>query len=272
MNSKTISKAVLVVLLTAGICKAMECMKPSVPDEAQQTAQCAQPKTGPVDDVLKQLNDKTIELQSYEGQLEYKFTQPLLESEALRKGILYYAKFGEKSKLRINFLTLKQDDEEEQKYLEDYIFDGTWLTQISYEIKSAKKYQLAEPNKPVDAFDVASQNIPLLGFTKIENLKKQFEITLVEQKEDKPATFFQLHLKVKPNSTYKDDYASLDFWIDKKLGLPTKVVALSPEEDIYEIKFLNPKINRKINAKVFEFKIPKDFGEPEIVPLEKKEG
>jgi len=270
MNSNTISKAVLVVLLTAGICKATECTKPCVPDEAQQTAQCAQPKTDPVDDVLKQLNDKTIELQSYEGQLEYKLTQPLLESEALRKGILYYAKFGEKSKLRINFLTLKQDDEEEQKYLEDYIFDGAWLTQISYEIKSAKKYQLAEPNKPVDAFDVASQNIPLLGFTKIENLKKQFEITLVEQKEDKPATFFQLHLKVKPNSTYKDDYASLDFWIDKKLGLPTKVVALSPEEDIYEIRFLNPKINRKINAKVFDFKIPKDFGEPEIIPLEKK--
>jgi outer membrane lipoprotein-sorting protein len=270
MNSNTISKAALVVLLTAGICKATECTKPCVPDEAQQTAQCAQPKTDPVDDVLKQLNDKTIELQSYEGQLEYKFTQPLLESEALRKGILYYAKFGEKSKLRINFLTLKQDDEEEQKYLEDYIFDGTWLTQISYEIKSAKKYQLAEPNKPVDAFDVASRNIPLLGFTKIENLKKQFEITLVEQKEDKPVTFFQLHLKVKPNSTYKDDYASLDFWIDKKLGLPTKVVALSPEEDIYEIKFLNPKTNRKINAKAFDFKIPKDFGEPEIVPLEKK--
>lgn len=270
MNSNTISKAVLVILLTVGICRSAECAKPSVPEETQQTARCAQPKTGPVDDVLKQLNDKTIELQSYEGQLEYKFTQPLLESQALRKGILYYAKFGEKSKLRINFLTLKQDDEEEQKYLEDYIFDGTWLTQISYEIKSAKKYQLAEPNKPVDAFDVASQNIPLIGFTKIENLKKQFEITLVERKEDKPATFFQLRLKVKPNSTYKDDYVSLDFWIDKKLGLPTKVVALSPEEDIYEIKFLNPKINKKINAKVFDFKIPKEFGEPEIIPLEKK--
>jgi hypothetical protein len=48
------------------------------------------------------------------------------------------------------------------------------------------------------------------------------------------------------------------------------VVAISTEEDIYEIKFLRPKLNKKINEDVFKYKIPKGFGEPEIIPLKKK--
>jgi len=270
MDKKTISKAILILLWAAGICFAAKC--PQTPE----TGKCCRnrppekSKAEPVDAVLKQLNAKTLELKSYEGQVEYKFIQPLLESEAMRKGTLYYARFGKKSMLRINFRTLKQDDEKEQKYAEHYIFDGIWLTQINYQIKAVRKYQLTEPNKPVNAFDVVSRNLPLIGFTKIEDLKKQFEIKLVEQKQDKPANFIQLHLEVKPNSIYKDDYIRLDFWIDKKLGLPAKVVAVSTEEDIYEINFLKPKVNKKIGRKVFDFKIPKDFGEPEIIPLKKK--
>lgn len=273
MNKKIIRRTAIALVLTVGVCSATECGKPCGPRNIRQEPKV---KPDPVDAVLKQLNDKTVQLKYYQGKIEYKTIQPLYESEATRKGDLYYAKFGEKSKLRINFQTLKQDDEKEEKYIEQYIFDGMWLTQINYQIKTVRKYQLAEPNKPVDAFDVASNNIPLIGFTKIENLKKQFDITLADQKKDKAPSFFQLHLKVKPNSTYKDDYSSLDFWIDKKLSLPTKVVAISTEpehpfEDIYEIRFLKPIINKKIDAKVFDFKIPKGFGEPEIIPLKKKD-
>ena len=47
------------------------------------------------------------------------------------------------------------------------------------------------------------------------------------------------------------------------------MVAVSTEEDVYQIKFLKPKINTAIDKKVFDFKIPQGFGEPEIIPLEK---
>ncbi len=295
MNKKIISKAVIVFLWTVSICwasggtKACECPKSS------DTEQPVEEKVNTVDRVLKQLNKKALELTSYQAEIEYGFIQPLLfGSETFRKGTLYYGRFDKKSKLRINFETLKQEDEEEEKYSVQYIvldgasltlagyqFQGTWLVHIDYEIESVKYYQLAEakePNKPVDAFDLASRNLPMIGFTKIEDLKKQFQITLVEQKNSEPEDFIQLHLKVKPNSVYKDDYVYIDFWIDKKLGLPAKVVAVSTEpatepveqKDIYEIKFIKPKVNRKIDGKVFEFKIPEGFGEPEIIPLKKK--
>jgi outer membrane lipoprotein-sorting protein len=115
----------------------------------------------------------------------------------------------------------------------------------------------------------------MLGFSKIEDLKKQFEVSLVEPKKNESEEFIQVHLKVKPNSIYKDDYISIEFWIDKKSGLPAKVIAVKSEPeppygDIVEIKFLKPKVNKSIDKKVFELKIPKGFGEPEVFPLERE--
>ncbi len=280
MDTKIITKVAFILLAMLGNCRAGCCTKSSGLLYEKEV------KPDPVDAVLKQLNQKTAELKSYEARIEYRFSQPLFESETLRKGVLYYARFdNKKSKLRINFQTLKQDDEKEQKHIEHFIFDGVWLTHIDYQIKTVRCHQLAEPNKPVDAFELASKNLPIIGFAKIKDLKKQFEIKLVEPQKEHTSVipakagiqqFIHLHLKVKPGSIYKDDYTYIDFWIDKKLGLPTKVVAVSTEPehpfgDISEIKFLKPKLNKKLDKKVFDFKIPRGFGKPEIIPLKKKE-
>jgi len=259
MNKKIVAKVVIFLLCTVNTCLAVGCTANSA---GSQLKGC---DVNSVDGILRNLSQSTAELKSYQCRIEYKFIQPLLESETLRKGVLYYQRCDGKSALRINFQTLKQDDEEEQKYIEQYIFDGVWLTHIDYQIEQVKRYQQAEANEPVDAFDLVSQNFPIIGFSKIEDLKKQFEIKLVKQKKGKA----QLHLKVKADSIYKDDYTSIDFWIDKELGLPAKIVATSTEEDIYEIGLLKPKVNEGIDKKVFEVKIPKGFGE-EIIPLKKK--
>jgi len=272
-------------------------------------------KPDPVEKVLKQLREKTAELKSYQCLVEYEVNQPTFESKTLRKGILYYKKAGKESALRIDFATFQQDDEKEEKYIDQYIingdrltkidyeFEGIWLTHIDHQLKSVECHQLAEPNdpnepadanKPTDPFDLVTQNFPIVGFTRVEDLKKEFVIKLVEQKEKEPPPviaakhvldsdraagiheFIQLHLKVKPDSAYKDDYTTIDFWIDKKLYLPARIVAVATTEDaklkgdILQLKFIKPKINKKIDKEVFGIKIPRGFGKPEIFPLNKK--
>jgi len=283
--NKIMIKATFIVLWATGISWASGCM------EAPKKQRLENSKDDPVNIVLEKLNKTTSGLKSYQSQIEYKFLQPLLESESLRKGVFYYTRSNGQSALSINFNTVKQDDEKERKEIEQYIvldgarlpltnreLKGIWLAHLDHQIKEVKYYQLAEPNDPnrsTDVFDLASRKLPMLGFSKIADLKKQFEVNLVEQKKAGSEEFIQVHLKVKPNSIYKDDYISIDFWIDKKLGLPAKIVAVKSEPeppygDIEEIKFLKPKVNKSIDNKVFELKIPKGFGEPEVFPLERK--
>ena len=293
MSEIRVIKAVLVISWIAGTCWACGCAKgqeAQQPPPQPQQQQAPQQTTDPVDAVLERLNKTTSELTSYEAQIEYKYVQPLLESESLNKGLLYYTRSDGKAALRVNFDTRKQDDEKEQKYIEQYVvldgaalthpaqqFKGIWLAQLDYQLKTVKYYQLAEPNDPnapTDVFELAARNLPMLGFTKTKDLKKEFEVSLVQPPKDAPADLIQVHLKVKPNSVYKDDYVSMDFWIDQKLGLPVRAVAVKtepepPNGEIQEIKFLNPKVNKGIDANVFELKIPKDFSEPEITPLSK---
>ena len=108
MFKKIITNAILVYFSINGICCASE---PATDKNVKQN----NPKPDPVDVVLEQLNEKTSELKSYQCRIEYKYTQKLLESESLQKGDLYYSRTGKKSALRINFETLKQEDEDEQK-------------------------------------------------------------------------------------------------------------------------------------------------------------
>ena len=249
---------------------------------AQTATVCKSNESDPnaVQTILKQLKEKTEQLQSYQGKVEYLFNQPLLESKTLKKGAIYYAKYGTESRLRINFETLKQDDEEEQKYAEQFIFDGIWLTHLDYKIENAERWQITEPNKPVDAFELAGRSLPIIGFTKVEDLHKHFEMTLVDPNAKKPQStsatekdtgeFIHLHFKTKPDSAYKNDYTSIDLWIDKKLNLPAKIVTVSTEEDISEIKLLKTVVNKEIDRKTFEFEIPKSFGEPQVTPLRKE--
>ena len=261
MNEKIIAKSFFLSVVTMGMC-VVGCL-------AKQTDSNSTAKPQ-VEMVLELLNKRTAQMKSYQSQIEYKFSQPLLESETLKKGVLYYQKSEGKSALRINFQSLKQDQEEEQKYIEQYIFDGVWLTHIDYQIKEVKRYQKAEPNKPADAFELVSENFPIIGFGRVEDLKKEFEIELVEQQGSEAKNFIQLHLRVKADSIYKNDYKSIDFWVDKELHLPAKIVAASTEDDIYEIKFLQPRVNEKVDKKVFEFKIPDGFN-VETEPLKKTE-
>jgi len=260
MNKKIVAKVVIFLLCTVNTYLAVGCTGNSA---GSQLKRC---DVNSVDGILRNLSQSTAELKSYQCRIEYKFSQPLLESETLRKGVLYYQRCDGKSALRINFQTLKQDDGEEQKYIEQYIFDGVWLTHIDYQIEQVKRYQQAEPNEPVDAFDLVSRNFPIIGFSKIEDLKKEFDIGLVEQQGGGVKDFVHLHLKVKADSIYKDDYTSIDFWVDRELYLPAKIIAVSTEEDIYQIKFIKPVINKQIDKKLLDLKIPRGFG-VEIIPL-----
>jgi outer membrane lipoprotein-sorting protein len=265
----------ILILILVGMCGLASCAEQETSNAKEKlgtvpililNAEQSVNETNFVSAILDGLRQKTAQLQSYQCEVNYLFSQPVLESKTLRTGNLYYTRLGNGSKLRINFDTLSQDDGPRQNYKECYIFDGQWLTHIDYQIKQVQKRQLAEANEPIDAFELAKRNFPLIGFDKTEDLKKEFDVNFAAEANG----IVDLRLKVKPDSQYKDDYKSVEVWIDKGLMLPAKISAVSTEGDIYEISFIKPKVNEAIDEKVFEFTIPDGFGKPEIIPLKNK--
>ncbi len=255
---------ILVTLL--GLSPAAACLQTPADQASGPQSQTQDPNS--IQAVLAGLQNRAAGLTFYQSKLDYVVRQPVLESQARRRGTLYYAKFDDRSYLRIDFNTLQYDEEKEQKYREQYLFDGIWLTYISYEGRSVQRQQMAEPNKPVDAFSLVSRRVPILGFSKIEDLQNQFDIELVPPAEADPSAPRQLRMKVKPDSVYKDDYVTIDFQIDAKQGLPTKVVAVTTEQDVHEILLIDARINREIRRNIFDIEIPRDFS-VETIPLDK---
>ena len=222
-----------------------------------------------VDLAIKSLQDKAAGLGSYQARVDYVTKQPLLESQARRRGVLHYAKSETRSDLRIEFQTLQQDEEPEERYVEQFLFDGVWLVIVNHQTQRVERRQLAEPNQPVDAFSLASKHMPVLGFSKMDDLRKQFDVALVSEPND-PAGLQHLRLNVRPDSVYKEDYTQIDFWVDREIGLPAKIIAVTTEEDIHEIRLIDPKVNEGIDPKMFQVEVPRGFS-VEVIPLERKQ-
>ena len=225
-----------------------------------------------IDTILNQLDKNVASLKTYKVKIEYLFTQDpeLFDSTTFQKGRLYFKNDEKQSRLRINFETRKEDDDKQQKYKQHYIFDGVWLTEIDYPLKQIEYRQLTEANSPADVFELVSSNFPLVGFTDSNELKADFDISYVEPNSTGDEKFEHLKLKVTADSKFKDDYTEIDFWIDKKIGLPVRFVAISTENDIFDVKLKSPSVNKKLSDKIFEVKIDKDFTINKV-PLKKQD-
>ena len=260
-------ETILAILLLAGLSLGTGCDGTSKADAAQTN----NTNLTRLDKVLARLNDRAADIKTYRCDLTHISRQPLFDSQAIRKGKLYYYRDESKNLLRINFDTIKQDEQPTEDYKEQFIFDGVWLTRIDYQLKEVKRHQLVDPNelksKGADAFDLLSEHLPIVGFTGTDNLKKQFNIKLVDANENEPNNSIKLHMQVKPDSIYKDDWVWIDFRIDKQIYLPAEVTTLTTEEDVFEIKFINAMLNEPMDIDVFDANVPEGFTIAEEVPL-----
>jgi len=260
----------LIVMTCFGCASAKSSRDANLPSSGQLAAASvnAAPDANKIDAILAKLDEKSREIKTYQAKIIYLFKQPALESEALRSGVLYYTSDDKNSKLRINFTALRQDNEPAPNYHEEYLFDGFNLTRVDYKLKSVEYRQLADANKPINAFDLASQYLPIIGFTKADKLRDDFEISIVSAGGSDTAMYDQLLLKTKPQSQYRSDYTQIRFWIDKRTSMPVRMEAASPQEDIYDIRLEDAKVNKPLARDVFNVEVPADFGK-NVVPLQK---
>ncbi len=243
---------------SAASCCSKSEIKP--PKPTVQDKQKAEQSDGKIDEILSKMNHATKQLKSCQAKLSYLFIQDpdLLDSKILRNGVLYYQKNNKHSKLRIRFDDVKQEGFGPESCREEYLFDGVWLTRIDYKLKQIDLYQKAPEDKPIDVFELISSNFPLIGFSNIDQLRKDFDIRLPENPDESDKSI-KLLLSVKKGSRYEKEYKKIDFRVASDTYMPEQIVAYSSQGDIHDIKFKEFKINKKLKKAVFTIETPSDF-------------
>jgi len=246
-------------------------------DPAQAAGGGQQAQTGPAADtsqqapaqsdaalqeILSKMHEATQRLKSVRGDIAYLTIEDpdLLDSRILRRGKLYYLKTDERSYLRIHFMDLKQDDFDAEPRRDEYLFDGVWLTRIDYKLKQIDMFQQAPEDKPADVFELIRHNFPLVGFNDVNALKEDFKIELAEP-TDKRGDTVHLLLTTRKESPFSEEYTKIDFWIDKDIYLPGRILAHSVQGDIHDIQFSSLQINKNLEKGVFTVEKPAGFRE-----------
>ena len=207
-------------------------------------------------EIIEKLNRAANNLKNLSAKIEYIHAQPLFDTQTVRTGRLFYVKDANNSALRINFMTIKQDQAEQQNYREDYIFDGAKLTKIDYQSKSATAEQLAK-DKPIEPFELVQDYFPIIGFAKNAELAEQFEIKL--QQKTKKGKFITLILAPRENSGFFETYKQVEIKIDSKNFLPFDFSAVTCEDEKITIKLSQMDTSTAVKRGVFDIVIPADF-------------
>ncbi|MBN1787071.1 MAG: hypothetical protein JW806_01600 [Sedimentisphaerales bacterium] len=207
-------------------------------------------------DILEKLNQSVKNLKNLSADIEYIHSQPVFDMRTVRSGELFYVKDVNNSALRINFLTIQQDDAARRKQREEYVFDGFKVTRIDYQAKSAAAEQLSK-DKRIEPLELVQSHFPIIGFSRPDELYQDFDIK-VKPKEDKEK-FITLILVPKADSRFSKIYKQVDIKIDAKSFLPFEFSGLTVEDERIEIKLSKMNTSTKIKGKVFDIVVPEDF-------------
>jgi len=202
-----------------------------------------------VRNIIEKLNQAAANLKNLTAEVEYLHAQSLFDTQTLRTGELFYTKDANFCALRINFLTLKQDESQQQNYREDYIFDGMKLTKIDYQGKSALTEQYAR-EKTIEPFELVQDYFPIIGLSKPDEMAEQFDIT---------ADGNTLLLTPKENSKFFKTYKQVKLTVNSENYLPSNFWASTCDSEEITIKLSKIENSKAVDKNVFEVKIPADF-------------
>ncbi|HAL45651.1 MAG: hypothetical protein A2Y12_11350 [Planctomycetes bacterium GWF2_42_9] len=206
--------------------------------------------TNDINKTIEKLNQAAANLKTLTTEIEYTHIQTLFDTQTVRTGKLFYFKDDSSAWLRINFETLKQDQAKEQKYREEYVFDGKKLTRIDYQSKSVVTEQYAKDNNTIEPFVLVQDYFPIIGLAKPQEMTQNFDITLNGD---------TLKLVPKENSRFHKTYTQINVTINPELNLPIVFNASTTDNEEITIKLNKMETSKPVKKEVFELKIPGDF-------------
>lgn len=193
-----------------------------------------------LDEILVNIEEANSKLDTMEAEIKYSRVITLLDSEDVSVGFLQFKK---PKLVNVNFFPPRN---------EINVIDGSYLWIYHIDERQVEKYEISGDNSPqgVDIFE--------LGYDyTVENVKANYEVTLLDVISTEEETLF--HLELIPRETFDSEYDRTLLWIKEGLWLPVQYQLFESDGEIINtIELSHIEINTEISNNVFVLNLPDD--------------
>jgi len=193
-----------------------------------------------LDEILANVEEANSMMDTMEAEIKYSRVITLLDSEEVSVGFLQFKK---PKLVNVNFFPPRN---------EINVIDGSYLWIYHIEERQVEKYEMSGDNSPqgVDIFE--------LGYDyTVENVKANYEVTLLDVISTEEETLF--HLELIPRETFDSEYDRTLLWIKEGLWLPVQYQLFESDGEIINtIQLTHIEINTEIPDKTFALDLPDD--------------
>ena len=231
----------LLVLLSVCLCAAGPATQPAASPPARPTAPAADAATMTI---LNRLEASGKKYPNVTADIHYLVDEVEAGDTSEFKGKVYYQSGTAKTpvRFRIHFKTRRQSGGPETRHVEDYVFDGSWLTVRKQRVKQFTRYQVAAPGQRINTLELGRGPFPVPFGQKTATVLKYFAAsTRPPAKDDPPGTDY-LNLVTRPRHARKMSMRSIGMWVDRQSGLPIKIVAVDKSANVSTVVFVRKTI------------------------------
>jgi outer membrane lipoprotein-sorting protein len=251
-------------------CKSEE--KPSTQTENTEAVQIKIPPE--LDKLLDRIEKRGAALKSFQANMIFEQEQILVDTVTIRNGQIYYQTDKETVRFRIHFADWLQKDLEEEKspspvkFDEDFVFDGLWVTRRNERTKTIQRWEIAKKPRPKEDFRLGKGPFPLPFAIRKADVLKEFEVKLIKPDPNHQKETEHLLLKPKKESSYAEEYVSLELWVNRASAIPQKISYLSTDDEVTTVTWSRIITDKPVKDNLFELKPAGRGWTTEETPLE----
>lgn len=192
--------------------------------KASQEAKQAAPS---VEEILTRLEKRSDGLRDIRCKIHFVEDDQMNLTKQTKDGLILLLMGEPNPKFMVHFEKSERDGILGKR--EWYLFDGRWLHEAIERIEQVTKREITRPGEKRDFFDIETAPIPLPFGQKKEKILKNFTVTWMPPVDGDPKNCDHLECVPKPGSSVARRYDKLDFFIDREVHLPRRIIITGSE-------------------------------------------
>jgi len=188
-------------------------------------------------------------------------TFPVPETQ-VEEGLLLFGRFEPEPKFQVRFDRfvaggIVRDKPQDRHW---FTFDGRWLVERNARTRRVIRREAVKAGERIDVFKLGNGPFPLPIGQSRRDMLSNFKIVRVPPKGGDPSGSDHFACTPLVGSELHARYKQVDFYVDRKLELPTRIDVVRRKDDLeIRVTFDQLEVNVGLAASEFEMPVPADY-------------